>query len=267
MLGIELVVGIFASAYRQLQTGDHVRVVHMVFAIVHITQQATVRQSDAVIPGTFFQLLCISLQLGKTCALNARWCSGKTGFHDIIGQANNFKQLRPAITANRADAHFRNDFQQAFLDATPVVSSELGVFFSARQFDHAAFAECMDGLIGQIRIHRRRAIADQAREMMRVTCSTGFDNQVAITTQAHTDQMLVHCTGHQQRMNRQLVGFGIAIGQNQDNRAVSYRLLCFKTQAFDRVFKTFFRRAMQMQQMAGFSKFRQLQNLVELALR
>ena len=225
MLGIELVVGVLAGAYRQLQTGDHVRVVHVVFAVVHITQQATVRQSDAVVPGTFFQLLCIRLQLGKTCALNARRCSGKTGFHDIIGQADDFKQLRAAIAANRADAHFRNDFQQAFLDAAPVVSSQLGVFFSARQLDHAAFAECMNGLIGQIRIYRRRAIADQAGEMMRVACGAGFDNQIAITTQADADQMLVHRTGHQQRMDRQLVGFGIAIGQNQDNRAVAHRLL------------------------------------------
>src|SRR2546429_5677698 len=50
------------------------------------------------------------------------------------------------------------------------------------------------------RSHGRGAVADEAREVVWITCRAGLHQQVALAAQAGLHQMVMHSSGHQQRV-------------------------------------------------------------------
>ena len=222
VVGIRLVVGGIAAAYRALQAGDHIRVVHVVLAAMHVLQPAPGLDALGIRPGALRKLASVVLQVGEGRALDAAGDAGKAKRHDLIGQANDFKKLRPAVTADGADAHLRQDLQQAFLQAASIAAAQFHRLVATLAFQRAAAAQRRQGLVGEVGIDGGRADADQAGDLVRVARSAGFDQQVAIATQADVHQVVVDRAGGEQGMDGQAAGLGVAVRQQQQDVACAH---------------------------------------------
>ncbi len=98
--------------------------------------------------------------------------------------------MRAAITLQRGDPHFGEDFEQPFVDGLLVIFER---FFES----DARRKVALGGLVlqrfdGEIRIHGACAIADQEREVHDLAWLAGFDNQGDLRTRAFAHQMIVN---------------------------------------------------------------------------
>ncbi len=84
--------------------------------------------------------------------------------------------------------------------------------------------QVIDDLESKVRINGRRAEADQHRKVMRVTRSTGLDNNIAIATQIILDKPLVNGTGSQGCLHGNLARYDITIGQYNNDPVFSHGL-------------------------------------------
>ncbi|MNI29076.1 hypothetical protein D3C73_828810 [compost metagenome] len=172
------------AARRALQGGHHVRVVHVVFAAVHILQQAADIHALLRIPGLRAQFACIGIQACETGATDARGGIGEAQVDDLRLQADDLEQLRAAIAGHGADAHLRDDLRQALVDALAVAAADLRLLTALAELEDAATAEVEQGLVGQVRIDGRGTEAEQAGHVVRVARGAGLDDQVDVAAQA-----------------------------------------------------------------------------------
>ena len=104
---------------------------------------------------------------------------------------------------------------------------------------HAALAHHLEqDLVGHVGIYGRRAVADEAGEMMRIARRAGLDQEVALAAQAGFHQVVMHGARGQQRVRRQLALHEIAIGQQQHELAVAHGVLRLLAHAQDGALQT-----------------------------
>ncbi len=129
-------------------------------------------------PGARGQAARIGLEVGEARALDAAGHAGEAQRHDLVGQADDLEQLRAAIAADGADAHLRQDLQQALLDAAAVAATQFGRLVAALALERAAAAQrrTASGRPGRDtpRSRRRRS----GRPSGAVARAAGFDDQV-----------------------------------------------------------------------------------------
>ncbi len=77
----------------------------------------------------------------------------------------------------------------------------------------------MQRLIDEIRVYRRRAVTDEAREVMRVARHAGLHDHIGVAAQSLLDEVMVYRTRRKQRMNRQPALFEITIAEHDDELA------------------------------------------------
>ena len=82
----------------------------------------------------------------------------------------------------------------------------------------------MQRLVDKIGIDHRRAIANQAGNVVRVARHTRLNNDIRVASQTGLHKVVVHSTGREQRMHRQLALFEIAIAEHHDQLAVAHGL-------------------------------------------
>ena len=120
-LGEGPVIGVVAAGHRLLQGLHHVRVVGVVFAAVHVLEQATGLDRQSAFPGSPRQLGLIRFQIAEARALNAAGGILEAQLHHLVAQADDFEQLRAAIAVDGGDPHLGDDLVQALADALAVV--------------------------------------------------------------------------------------------------------------------------------------------------
>ena len=191
----------------------------MVFAAVHVLQAATGFDALGIEPRPLRELARVFLQVGKGRALDAAGDAREAQGHHFGRQAYDFKQLRAAITADGADAHLRQDLQQALLQAAPITAAEFHCLVATLAFQRAASAERRQGLVGEVGIDGRGADADQAGDLVRIARGAGFYQQVAVATQADVHHMVVDGAGGEQGVDGQAARLRITVRQEQQDVA------------------------------------------------
>ena len=101
-------------------------------------------------------------------------------------QADDLEQLGTAIARYRRNTHLRHDLEQALADTTPVAAAELLLFA-----DVAAPRDIVQRLVDEIGIHGRGAVADQAREMVRIARRPRFDDDICVATKPVLHEMVI----------------------------------------------------------------------------
>ena len=219
--------------YRLLQRAHHVRVVGVVFATVHVFQQAALADRLTRQPGSFRQIQQILLEVFKASPPNAANRPLEAQAHDIIVQTDRFKQFRAAVRGDGGDAHFGHDFVQAFVDAVTVVEHHGTIIFGNR----VGVYQAAQRFIGKVWINSRRAEAQQHGEVVRIAGAGGFDDDVGIATQALIDQTGLDRANRHRSRNRQAIFSDIPVGEHQQHGAATYHFFGFVAQLFDRRFE------------------------------
>src|SRR5690606_17175775 len=152
-----------ARSHGRLQRGDDVRIEAVIFAVVHVLEQAALLERHARFPRRLAELLLVFQQVGELRALDAAYRPLEAPGNDFVVEADDFEQLRAAIARYRRYAHLRLALDQPLADAATIAASQLPVAVHV-----AALPEVVETLVGEIGINRGRAVADETGKVMRV---------------------------------------------------------------------------------------------------
>ncbi len=145
-------------------------------------------------------------------ALDGGGRAGEVFLDEARMQADRVEDLRAAIGLIGRDAHLGHDFQQALADRLDIVLLHLvGLLRQA-----ILQAQLLQGLEGEVGVHRLGAIARQAAEMMDLADLARFDHQAGLGAEPTADQVMMHGRRRQQRRNGHTFGRHRAIRQDQD---------------------------------------------------
>src|SRR5216683_2345465 len=158
--------------------------------------------------------------LVKAHAFDAGRSAGEECLDEIRPQADRVENLRAAIGLIRGDAHLGHHLVEPLVDRLDVALDDLLVLELLRQL----ILHGDERFEGEIRIDRLRPIAGKTTEVMHFARLAGLDDQADRGAKALADQVMVNGGAGQQRWNRNAVGAGIAIRQNDDVDAVPNRL-------------------------------------------
>ncbi len=230
---VRLPVAGVAGARRALQRHHHVRVVHVVLAAVHVLQQAADVRRLALVPGARVQLAGFQIEPFEADAADPRRRFGEAQVDDLRIQPDDLEQLRAAVAADGADAHLRDDLRQALVDALAVAAADLRLLAALLDLQDAAPAQVEQRLVGQVRVHRGGAHADQAGDMVRVARGAGLDDQVDVAAQAFAAQVMVHRAGGEQGMHHRPALLRAAVAQHHHHHALARGLRHLGADALD----------------------------------
>ncbi|KPB71128.1 Uncharacterized protein AC506_0766 [Pseudomonas syringae pv. maculicola str. M6] len=141
------------------------------------------------------------------------------------------------VGRNGRNAHLRQNLEQALGDAFTVVLED---FVQVAQH-FAGTDQVTQHFVGQERIDRRSAKTDQHSEVVRVTRRGGFDQNVAVATQALLGQAVVNRANGQRGVHRQFARCNVAVAQHNQGMPGTHRFFGligdvthsgFKAQAF-----------------------------------
>ncbi len=145
-------------------------------------------------------------------------------------QADGVEDLGAAIGLVGRDAHLRHHLEQSLVDRLDVALDDFLVVELLRQL--ALHGD--QRLEGEIGIDRLGAVAGEAGEMVHLARLAGFDDQPDRGAQALADQMMMHRRAGEQRRDRNAVGAGAAVGQDDDVDAVAHGGLGLGGERLDR---------------------------------
>ena len=94
--------------------------------------------------------------------------------------------------------------------------------------------QLVEGLEREVGIDRRRAVADQQRNVRHFARLTRLAHDSAARAQRGPNQVVVDCAGRKQHRDRRQLGSDAAVGQDQDARAAAHRALRLGAQALER---------------------------------
>ena len=216
------VLRIVPGHHRRLQQRDHIRVVHVVLAAVHVLEQPSLADAFRPVPGTLRQVLGIGFQVVEVRALDAALRAFEAQGNHVLAQTHDLEQLRAAVARDGRDPHLGHDLEQTLANAAPVASADL-LPLDGVHLQRTLAQEVEQGLIREVRIHRGRAVADEAGEMMRIARRARLDQQIALAAQARLDQAVMHGPGGEQGVNGDLALDEVSIRQQQDELAGAHR--------------------------------------------
>ena len=167
--------------------------------------------------------------LGEADALDAGRGAGEI-FGDEFGlEPDRVENLRAAIGLIGRDAHLGHHLEQALVDRLDVALDDFLLVELLRQL----VLHRDQRLEGEIRIDRFGAVAGEAAEMVHFARLAGFDDEADRGAQALADQVMMHGRAGEQRRDRNAVGAGAAVGQDDDVDAVAHRGVGFAAQRGD----------------------------------
>ena len=106
--------------------------------------------------------------------------------------------------------------------------------------------QVIDHVIGQVRVNRGGAKAQNHGKLMRIARQAGFHNNVGVGAQAGINQMMVHRAGRHQGVRRQIAFTDFLVRQHQQGFAIADGLRRFFTDARDGSFQAFSFRVVQV---------------------
>ena len=134
-------------------------------------------------------------------------------------QPDRVENLRAAIGLIGRDAHLRHHLEQSLVDRLDVALDDFLIVELLRQL----VLHRDERLEGEIGIDRLGAVAGEAGEMVHFARLAGFHHEADRGAQALADQMMMHGGAGEQRRDRDAVGAGAAVGQDDDVDAVAHR--------------------------------------------
>ena len=162
--------------------------------------------------------------LGDLVQADAFDAGGGAGeiFGDEIGaQADRVEDLRAAIGLIGGDAHLGHHLEDALVDRLDVALDDLLLVELLRQI----VLHGDQRLEREIGIDRLRAVAGEASEVVHLARLARFDHQPDRGAQALADQVVMHRRAGEQRRDRDVLGAGAAIRQDDDVDALAHRRL------------------------------------------
>ena len=168
--------------------------------------------------------------LGQAHALDARMRAGEVFVDEVLAQADGVENLRAAIGLIGRDAHLGHHLEQAFVDRLDVALDDFLLVELLRQI----VLHGDQRLEGEIGIDRFRAVAGQTREMMHLARLAGLHHQPDRGAQAFADEVMMHRRAGEQHRDRNAVGAGLAVGQDDDVAAVAHLFLGALAQRVER---------------------------------
>ena len=208
-----------------LEVGHHVGAPHMGFAAdaesVFAADFERVAQDRRIGEGQAVTLDRLARDLLKSHALDPAIGAGEI-FGDEIGfQAHGVENLRTAIGLIGGDAHLGHHLEDALAEGLDIavrrlLKGQLPVEFRQHRVNRVE---------GQVRVDRLGAVAGQGAELMHLMGLAGLDHEADGGAQALADQVMMHGAGGEQRRDRNPVGAGRPVGQDDDVLARAHRRL------------------------------------------
>jgi hypothetical protein len=256
-----------AAVHGGLQRADDVGIPGVRFASVHVLEQSARIERGRRIEGRGDAFALLGLEIGEAGAADAPACR-RNKVDDFAVESDDLEQLRGAVAGDRRDAHLRDDLEQALADALAIAAAEFARLAAAIA-KTAAAAEVEQRLIGEERINRGRAEADQAGEVVRVARGAGLDQKVAVAAQLRLDQRPVDRASGQQGVDRQLARLRrrIAVAEEYQTCAGAYGRGGLRAQARERSFESFALVVVQVDETLRVREAWQREDLAQLALR
>ena len=130
---------------------------------------------------------------------NPTGSAGKIFSGEILVQADNFEDLCTAVTLQGADTHLGEHLEQPFADRLDEVlgvliddvSLFIGLLVAIVAGQHSLGNHVLQGFEGEVRVDRRRSVADQQGEMMDLAGFSGLNNERALASLAGPDQVMM----------------------------------------------------------------------------
>ena len=168
--------------------------------------------------------------LGQPYALDARVGAGEILVDEFLAQADRVEDLRAAIGLVGGDAHLGHHLQKPLVDRLDVALDD----FLLVDFLRQVVLDRDQRLEGEIGVDRFRAVAGQTREMVHLARLTGLQHHADRGAQALADEVVVHGGAGEQRRDRNAVGAGFAVGEDEDVAAVAHFVFGALAQFVDR---------------------------------
>jgi len=264
--GKKLVALVLAADDRGLQGRHDVRVVHVVLAAVDVLVQAALLEVLARIEGAPRQRELVLLEILEIRSLDAADRARKAQAHDLVGEPDDLEQLRAAVAHDRRDAHLRHDLEQPLADAAAIAPAQLEARLRVH-LHRALLHHVEERLVGHVGIDGRRAVADQAGEMVGITGRPRLDQQVALAAEAGGNEPVVHRTRGQQGVHGNAPADDVAIGEQDEVLAGADRLLGLVADPQRRLLEPLRRIVVQVDVLVQDAEVAHGEDLPQLALR
>ncbi len=224
-LGEGAVVILRIAAHRVLQARDRLGSPDVVLA-AHAHRIVAADVEHRLVDRRFAEGVAVAAHglfgdLGEADALDTGMGAGEILVDEILAQADGVENLRAAIGLIGRDAHLGHHLEQALVDRLDVALDDFLLVELLRQVVLGGDQR----LEGEIGIDRFGAVAGQTREMMHFARLARFQHHADRGAQALADEMMVHGRAGEQRRDRNAVGAGLAVGQDDDVAALAHFLL------------------------------------------
>ena len=135
---------------------------------------------------------------------------------DISGNTDGLKNLCALIGLDGGNTHFGGDLHNAVQHAVGVIIHRRIVIFVQQMLVN----QLLDGIQGQVGIHRTGAVSQKRRKMMNLSGFSGLQNQRHGCLFFRPHQVLVYGGNRQQGGNRHMVFIHAPVGKHQDIGAI-----------------------------------------------
>ena len=153
-------------------------------------------------------------------AAQARRGPGEVLVDDVLVQAHRLEDLGAAVALDGGDPHLGDDLHHALVQGLDVVLDRVLLVHAGQ---HPLAHEVVQGLEGEVGIHRARAVADEQREVMHLARLAALDDEADLRARAFADQVMVHAGHGQQRGDGRVLGVHAAVGEDHDVGARPHR--------------------------------------------
>ena len=154
-------------------------------------------------------------------AFDIRRGAGEVLVDERTGQSDRLENLGARVRHIGGDAHLRHHFAQAFADRLDEILDRPVAGFPVIR----PAVEQKERLHRKVRVNRLRAVTAKQREMVNFARGAGFHHQAGTGAQAFVGEVLVDCGQRKQRGNRDMLGIDPAIGDDDDRKARTHRIL------------------------------------------
>ncbi len=169
-------------------------------------------------------------------AADARGSAEEPELDEVRAEADRLEQLRAVVAGQQRDAHLGEDLEQALLGGDAVVAQGLlevggrggaGPLSGGRRLvaEPAALPEVAHRLEGEVRVHGRGAVADEAGEVVDAPALRRLGDERGPAAQASPDQVVVHGADGEQRRHVARAGHQRRdpVAEDDDLDAVAHR--------------------------------------------
>ncbi len=222
--GVGAIAGLIVAARGMLQEGHRLRRPGMRFA-AYAEGVIAANVKGMAIERRIAESLLLAAHgflgdFAKPNAADPRRGPAEIALNEIFRETDRLENLGAAIGLVGRNAHFRHDLQEALVDRFDVaLACLMAIDFIGKLARHGG-----ERLEGEVGVDRFRSIARQQGEMMDLPRVAGFDDEADRGAQPLADQMMMHRRRRKEGRDRNAVGAGQTVGQDDDVEAAVDRV-------------------------------------------